>query len=121
MNHLNSILIEGNLARDPEFRKTAQSVAICAFAIASVRYSKQEGELKKEVSYFEVKAYSKLAEFVRLVRKGRGVRVVGRLQQERRADDDGRQHSKVIIVAEHIDFRPETEPEKNKETVEVSP
>jgi single-strand DNA-binding protein len=42
-----------------------------------------------------------------LGRKGRGVRVVGRLKQDRWPGQDGKNHSRVMIVAEHVEFRPE--------------
>jgi single-strand DNA-binding protein len=39
--------------------------------------------------------------------KGRGVRVVGRLKQSRWTDTDGKTKSRVSIVAEHVEFRPD--------------
>jgi single-strand DNA-binding protein len=62
MNNLNSILIEGNLARDPEFRTTPKGTALCTFSLASNRYFKQDDNLEKEVSYFNVETWTKLAE-----------------------------------------------------------
>jgi single-strand DNA-binding protein len=50
--------------------------------------------------------------------KGRGVRVVGRLKQERWQDGDGKAQSKIIIVAEHIEFRPEFKSEPAAEEAE---
>ena len=38
--------------------------------------------------------------------KGRGVRVVGRLKQDRWVGKDGKNYSKVKVVAEHIEFKP---------------
>ena len=38
--------------------------------------------------------------------QGRGVRIVGRLKQDRWKDENGKNHSKVFIVAEHVDFKP---------------
>ncbi|GHT87129.1 single-stranded DNA-binding protein 2 [Spirochaetia bacterium] len=111
MNNLNTILVEGNLTRDPEYKVTAKGTPLCTFAIASNRYIKQDDGMEKEVSYFDVATWSKLAENVRnLGHKGRGVRVVGRLKQERWNGSDGMAHSKVSIIAEHVEFRPETQP-----------
>jgi single-strand DNA-binding protein len=108
MNNLNSILIEGNLVRDPEFRATPKGTALCTFALASNRYFKQGDDLEKEVSYFNVETWARLAESVqRLGHKGRGVRVVGRLKQERWQNVEGQAQSKVVIVAEHVEFRSE--------------
>jgi single-strand DNA-binding protein len=109
MNNLNSILIEGNLVRDPVYRETAKGTPLCTFSIASNRFYKQGELLEKEVSYFEVETWSKLAQSCGdLGHKGRGVRVVGRLKQERWNDTDGKVRSKVTIVAEHVEFRPES-------------
>ena len=38
--------------------------------------------------------------------KGRGVRVVGRIKQNRWKTTDGRNITKTFVVAEHVDFRP---------------
>jgi single-strand DNA-binding protein len=111
MNNLNSILIEGNLARDPVYRETAKGTPLCTFSIASIRFFKQGDGVEKEVSFFDVEAWTKLAQNVQnLGHKGRGVRVVGRLKQDRWNDDDGKPRSRVTIVAEHVEFRPEMSP-----------
>jgi single-strand DNA-binding protein len=108
MNHLNSILIEGRLVRDPLFRTTAKGVSLCTFALATDRFYKQETSMEKETNFFDVESWSQLAEKCRdLGHQGRGVRVVGRLKQGRWTDADGKPRSRVSIVAEHIEFRPE--------------
>ena len=108
MNNLNSILIEGNLVRDAEIKSTPKGTSVCTFPIATNRFYKQENGMEKEVSFFNVETWSKLAESVsNLGRKGRGVRVVGRLKQERWQGKEGKAMSKVVIVAEHVEFRPE--------------
>jgi single-strand DNA-binding protein len=124
MNNLNSILIEGNLVRDAETRTTSKGTSVCTFPIASNRYYKQDSELEKEVSFFNVETWAKLAEIVgNLGRKGRGVRVVGWLKQDRWNDTSGKQQSRVVIVAEHVEFRPEfkkeTQDENEEQTEEI--
>ena len=116
MNNLNSILIEGNLTKDPVVRSTQRGTTVCNFDIATNRFFKQETSFEKEVSYFGVETWAKLAEKVSVIgKKGKGVRVVGRLKQERWNGNDGKPRSKVVIVAEHIEFRPQFK----KETAEV--
>jgi single-strand DNA-binding protein len=108
MNNLNSIIIEGNLVRDCLLRSTPKGTPVCTFSMASNRFYKQEGGFEKEVSFFEVESWAKLAMACnRLGHKGRGVRVVGRLKQDRWSSADGTPHSKISIVAEHVEFRPE--------------
>jgi single-strand DNA-binding protein len=41
------------------------------------------------------------------LRKGRGVQVVGRLKQDRWTGPDGKPHSRIFIVAEHVEFKPQ--------------
>ncbi len=108
MNNLNSILIEGNLVKDVEMKVTAKGTPVCQFTIAVNSYHKNNPGTEKEVSYFTVEAWGKLAETCgNLGHKGRGCRVVGRLKQERWNGADGKTMSKVIITAEHAEFKPE--------------
>ena len=112
MNNLNSVLIEGNLVREPVFRSTPKGTPVCTFSLASNRFFRQDTGLEKEVSFFEVETWAKLAEACSsLGKKGRGVRVVGRLKQDRWTGDDGKPRSRITIVAEHVEFRPETRKE----------
>ena len=84
MNSLNSILIEGNMVRDPVYRTTPKGTPVCTFSVASNRFYKNDSGVEKEVSFFDVETWTHLAESCKnLGSKGRGVRVVGRLKQER--------------------------------------
>jgi len=110
MNNLNSILIEGNLVRDPMLRSTSRGTQICTMCLASNRYYKQDPNsgFEREVSFFDIETWSKLAEACYAKgKKGRGLRVVGRLKQNRWNDTEGKQRSRISIVAEHVEFRPE--------------
>jgi single-strand DNA-binding protein len=116
MNNLNSILIEGNLVRDPLLRSTPKGTQVCTFTLASNRFYKQDSGMEKEVGFFDVETWARLAEnCYNLGHKGRGVRVVGRLKQDRWSSPDGKPHSRVSIVAEHVEFRPEFKKEGNFE------
>ena len=107
MNNLNSILLEGNLAREPELRYTQKDTPLCTLTIASIRSYKVDGERTEEVSFIEGITHGKLASVcAQHLSKGRGVRLVGRIKQERWEDADGNTRSKVVIVAEHVEFQP---------------
>jgi single-strand DNA-binding protein len=108
MNNLNSILIEGNMVRDPLLRSTTRGSTVCSFSIATNRFYRYDSNMEKEVGFFDVEAWGKLAEACsNHGRKGRGVRVVGRLKQDRWVGTDGKNHAKVAIVAEHVEYRPD--------------
>ena len=117
MNNLNSILLEGNLVADPDLRYTPKGAAVCSFCVACNRFYKQEEELQKEVSYFDVTAWNRQAEVCNeYLTKGRGVRVVGRLKQDRWEDAEGKTRSKVHVVAEHVEFKPKFKSDSNEPT-----
>ena len=108
MHNLNSILLEGNLTRDPELRYTPKGTAVCTLMVSSVRTYKRDGERVEEVSFIEASTAGKLATVcAEHLQKGRGVRLVGRIKQERWEDADGNTRSKVLIVCEHVEFQPQ--------------
>jgi single-strand DNA-binding protein len=122
MNNLNSILIEGNLVRDPELSYTPKGTAVCKFSLACNRSYKQDDEFQKEVSFFDVSTWTRLAEVCgEYLKKGRGVRVVGRLKQDRWTDPDGKPHSRVEIVAEHVEFKPQIKKDGDPAAEEEKP
>jgi single-strand DNA-binding protein len=107
VNSLNSILLEGNLTRDPESKTLSTGTQVCNFTVASDRFYRQNEGTEKEVSYFDVEAWAKLGlACSQNLKKGRGVRVVGRLKQDRWTDPEGKTRSRVMIVAEHVEFKP---------------
>ena len=94
--------------QDTELKYTPKGSAVCSFSLASNRYFKQDEETQKEVSFFEVTTWARLAEVCgEYLKKGRGVRVVGRLKQDRWTSPEGQGRSKVSIVAEHVEFKPQ--------------
>ena len=102
------MIIEGNLVRDPDANLTPKGTSVCNFAIASNRYYKAEGVRKDEVSYFDVEVWSRVAESCeKHLKKGRGVRVVGRLKQDRWIDEEGSPHNRIKVVGEHVEFKPQ--------------
>lgn len=117
LSNLNSIIVEGNLVRDPLLKSTPNNHDVCSFSVASNRFYRLNDQNEKEVSYFDVETWSKLAQTCgNNLRKGRGVRIVGRLKQERWLDQAGKTQARIKIVAEHVEFKPQ--PKKDSETME---
>ena len=107
MNNLNSVLIEGNLTKDPVLKTVPSGVQVCAFSIATNRYYKVHNEQQHEVSYFDVETWAKTAENCSLyLKKGSGARIVGRLKQDSWVGDDGQKRNRIKIIAEHVEFKP---------------
>lgn len=104
MNNLNSVLLEGNLTRDPVLNETTKGTPVCVFGLAVNRYYRQEENTVKEVSFFEVEAWSRLAQYAgSMLKKGAPVRVVGHLKQDRWDDAEGKSRSRIKVVAEHLE------------------
>lgn len=107
MNCMNSLIIEGNITEKPKL-ELCNGTKLCSVNIAVSRtYKNSAGDFEEEVSYFDIITYGNMAETCSAYcEKGRGIRVVGRLRQEKWTDGNGKNHSKMVIVAEHIDFKP---------------
>ncbi len=106
MDNLNSVLIEGNLTADPELKFGATGAEVGVFSLAVNRSWKKDDQWQKEVSFFDVTVFGKLARSCKdYLVKGQQVRVMGRLKQDRWDDaQSGQKRSKVHVVAEHVDF-----------------
>ena len=104
MNNLNSVLLEGNLTKDPGLTETPKGTPVCVFSLAVNRFYRQDDNTVKEVSYFDIETWSRLAQFCSgQLKKGSPVRVVGHLKQERWEDAEGKYHSRIKVVAEHVE------------------
>ncbi|MEW5869289.1 MAG: single-stranded DNA-binding protein [Chloroflexota bacterium] len=76
-----TIIIAGNLGRDPEFRYLPSGQGVCNFSVATNRqYTGSNGEQVKETIWFRVAAWGKLGETCsQYLRRGSKVLVEGRL------------------------------------------
>jgi single-strand DNA-binding protein len=108
MATLNRALLIGNLTRDPELRYLPNGTAICELSLAvnSKRKDKASGEYIEEVSFFDILAWAKTGEnCAQYLKKGRPCLVEGHLKQDRWEDKtSGQKRSKVVIVAENVQF-----------------
>jgi single-strand DNA-binding protein len=106
MSNLNSVLIEGDLIRNLVFQRTSEGIPVCTFTLVSNRSFRDSSGLHKEESSIEVETTGKLAEACFTQgQKDCGTRVEGRLKQNRWIDANG-ERSAIIVVAEHVEFRP---------------
>lgn len=114
MNNLNTVLIEGNLTRDPKEVVFATDHEMCRFSIANNRYYMKKGSgWQTDTSFFIVEVYGSASRAcMQHLRKGRGVRVVGRLKQNT-WKEGGVPREFVTIIAEHIEFQPDRQKAKD--------
>src|SRR4030066_1000798 len=82
MPDINTVVIAGNLTRDPSFRKTTNGTPVANFWIASNRKFKDNtGQWRENVCYVGVVAWYRLAEnCAENLHKGSAVLVEGELQ-----------------------------------------
>lgn len=118
MNMLNSLILEGTvvdgLTSIPEGKD---------FGIEVVRYYKKaDGEMVEDKSYFRVEIYEGMTDekFTKNIYVGRGIRIVGKLKQKRWKDEEGKLHSRVVVIAEHIEFKNKICDKKKVDTSEVT-
>ena len=82
-----TIIIAGNVGRDPEMRYTPSGQAVTSFSVATDdSYKASDGERVKRTIWFRISAWGKLAETCsQYLHKGSKVLIEGRLN----ADDRG--------------------------------
>jgi single-strand DNA-binding protein len=98
---LNKVLIIGNLGSDPDVRYLPSGKPATSFRIATNRQYKIEGELRKEVEWFSVVAFGRLAEICsEYLRKGKPVFIEGRMKTRNWTDANGAVHYRTEVIAE---------------------
>ena len=98
---INSLIIEGVVSGEPHLVKTSD---VLNFTIEVTRYYRNRaGEGVEEKSLFKVVAFGRMCDIP--VKEGSGVRVVGRLKENKWTDSEGVAHSEVQVVAEHIEIK----------------
>jgi single-strand DNA-binding protein len=103
MNNLNSLIIEGVVKGEPHKEEVGTSKRMY-FTVEVARYYKtRDGNDATELSQFKVVAYGHMSTLP--LKDGVGVRIVGRLKQNKWTGSDGVSHSEVQVVAEHIEIR----------------
>lgn len=107
MNALNSVIIEGTVAKEVLLMEGQLGCKTAETTVKIPRFYKDaKGEMKSEVSYIVVQSHGKVAEaFQKKAVIDREIRVVGRLKQERWIGEDGNWNSRVFIVVEHAEFK----------------
>ncbi|MEP7198521.1 MAG: single-stranded DNA-binding protein [Chloroflexota bacterium] len=101
---LNKVMLIGNLGRDPEMRYTPSGKPVTAFSLAVNRsWTTADGERRDETEWFNVVAWSELAEVCnKFLRKGERVYIEGRLQTRSWESPDGQKHSRTEVVAHEL-------------------
>ena len=112
MKNLALVVLDGNLVRDPETKKTKTEKTVTTFHVAlNHEWGSKDGS--KTVSYIPIETWEKTAETcAAYLKKGRHVLIEGSLRQDRWQDEKGDPHSRIKVVAQTVRFvgaRPDQE------------
>jgi len=97
--YFNQIIVAGNMVADAELAKTNNGTPVTNFRMA---INTRIGGDQEKVTFIDVTVFGKLAEIVcQYARKGSGVLVSGRLDEDQ-WEKDGVRHFKHFITAEYF-------------------
>lgn len=105
---LNSVLLEGRLTRDPNLKTfVASDSKVCNFTIANnYSYKLKDGSYKSEANFIDIQVWGNSGALcMQYLTKGSIVRLRGSLKQNKWEDKEGKKNSKIIVNAEHVEFR----------------
>lgn len=101
---LNSVMVIGNVGRDPEMRYTPRGQAVTSFSLAATRHwTTANGEQRDVTEWFNVVSWGSLAEICnQYLSKGRRVYVEGELRTRSWQDADGKRQCRTELVASEM-------------------
>ncbi|TAK60644.1 MAG: single-stranded DNA-binding protein [Bacteroidetes bacterium] len=106
MPEVNSVILSGNLTRDPSYRKTTGGASVINFTVAmNKKYRDAANKWQEQVCYVGVVAWNKLAEScAKLLKKGSPVLIDGELQSHYFKSENGTGRSVIEVKARRIQF-----------------
>jgi single-strand DNA-binding protein len=103
--NINSVVLVGNLTKDPELRHTPSGTAVTTLRVAVNDRVKRGEEWTDAAYYFDVTVWGRTAEnCAQYLAKGRPVGVQGKLTWREWDAQDGTKRQAVEIVADNIQF-----------------
>lgn len=104
---INSVVLVGNLTRDPELRATPSGTSVCSLRVAVNDRVKDptSGEWGDKPNYFDVDVFGGQGErCAQYLARGRQVAIAGRLRWREWETQDGQKRQAVSIVADNVQF-----------------
>jgi single-strand DNA-binding protein len=101
---INTVVVVGRIANDPEMKYSTTGTAITTFRIAVDR-GRKDPNGNDQVDWLSVVCFQKTAELVaQYLDKGSMVGIEGRIQSRQWETPEGQKRSAVEIVANHVSF-----------------
>jgi single-strand DNA-binding protein len=107
MATINSVVLVGNLTRDPELWHTPSGMAVCSLRLAvnTRRKDQSTGEWTEKPNYFDITVWGQQGEnCAQYLAKGRQVGIQGRLEWREWEAQDGSKRQAVEVVADSVQF-----------------
>lgn len=102
---INTVLLSGNLVRDPELRTTQSGKKVCSFSLAVDAGKDASGQ--RVADFFNIVVWGEAADALcRMKKKGQYVAVIGRLRNRKYQDKSGNNRIATEVVASSLDFGP---------------
>lgn len=101
---MNTVLLKGNLTRDPELTYTPKGDAVCQFSLAvNEEWFDKDGVKKQSTTFLDCKTWKGMAEKVSEYRKGAAAVVVGKLRVDSWDDkQSGQKRYKTYVLADTV-------------------
>lgn len=101
---MNKVILIGNLASDPELKRTAGDISVCSFRLA-VQRRRANPQGVREADFFTITAWRALAEnCAKYLAKGKKCAVEGSIITRSWDGQDGVKRYATEIVAEEVEF-----------------
>jgi len=104
---INSVVLVGNLTKDPELRHTPAGMPVCSLRLAvnTRRKDSATGQWGEKPNYFDITVWGQQGEnCAQYLAKGRRVGVQGRLEWREWEAQDGSKRQAVEIIANSVQF-----------------
>jgi single-strand DNA-binding protein len=95
MADINQVVEVGRLTSDAELKQVGEK-SVIKMSIAV------NGFKENEVSYFNIEYWAKSSKVGQYLKKGTQIGILGRLQQDRWEDKEGKKRSAVKIIAQQV-------------------
>ncbi len=106
MSGFNQVTLIGNLAKDPDLRRTGNGTPVCLFRLAVDDLRRgRDGSSTTETLFIDVVCFGPTAEAVNsALYKGSRAFVQGRLRQNEWTDRDGARRAQLRVEAQRVEF-----------------
>ncbi|MDP8214125.1 MAG: single-stranded DNA-binding protein [Candidatus Euphemobacter frigidus] len=121
MVSINTVILGGNLTRDPEVRYTPQGTAVARLGLAINQvYRTKDGEKREDVCFVDVEVWARQAETCgEYLKKGSSVLIEGSLKLDTWTDrESGQKRSKHKIRARRVQFLSTGAPASSRDNME---